>query len=1117
MRSTNNRQRVDEALELVREGLTAYFQWLITSKYGEEEWEKALALSASGGSVGATPDISRLVSIFHFYRKELMADAMGKTGVNSMHVLQEVRNEHMHQQPFSTQDTLRALDTARRLLEIANEPKLAAQVQKSYEAVMREMLSKQQYDEARKVTASINSQGSEGLIPWRQVITPHEDVRTGNLKEAEFAADLWQVYLGQAGPEYGDPRAFFRRTYLTEGLATLLETAHKRLSLNGGDPVIELQTNFGGGKTHSMIALYHLASCQPLVELPGLEGLARTLGTTEPLCVQRAVLVGTKLSANEARTKPDGTVVRTLWGELAWQLAGPQGYALVANSDASGHAPGADVLQQVFDLAGPSLILIDEWVAFVRQLYRENREAVAGSFDANLTFAQTLTEAVTNTPGVLLAASLPQSEIEVGGDGGKEALRILKNTFSRVKSSWRPATPSESFEIVRRRLFEEVQDVRKRDATIRLFVEQYQKGKTQYPTKVHDADYRKRMEAAYPFHPELFDQLFEVWGSLDTFQRTRGVLRLMANVVSVLWMRNDASPLIMPANLPLDAEGVASEMGSYLPESWTSVIAHDIDGDTAVSLMMDQENGNYNRVSATRRVARTIFLGTAPTNSIEGENKGIDARSIRLGVVQPGESAEIFGDALRTFTTRATYLYGEHDRYWFSTQPSITQVAQERKAQLKDDDVDHELEQWLRKDQGKRGIFDRVHIAPSSSGDVADTPEVSLVILGPGMAHVRRQLGNGAEASAAIKGASTILESRGDGRRQHRNSLLFLAPDKADLESLRDAMKDWMVWKGILESREALNLNSQQVRQAESRRDEAARAVESRIRETWSWLLSPHQQATPGSPVEWEQSQVKSGGTDDSLAVAAGKRAVAEDKVVERLAPLMLRQQIDGIPTFVDGWTHIRFGDLQNWYADYLYLYRLKDPVVLENSVRAGVHQMFDTEAYFFVADGYDEAAGRYVGLKAGHKEALLIQLMKESLIVHPAVAIAQRRRDEEVERARERGNENTRDDGSGDGGGEGGSGDGTGGGTRPDPQPPVVPLTRYFGSVTVNPQTIASSVAEVSQHVVAHLQSLYGANVKISVEIEATYGEGFPTEVQEKVRKGSADLKFEQSDFSKD
>ncbi|MCC6945442.1 MAG: DUF499 domain-containing protein, partial [Thermomicrobiales bacterium] len=1059
--ATTNRQRVEEALDILRDALEDYFQKTLDTKLGSGTWHLAVAGADKFNTGTDHVDLTRLLDIFHTYRNDVFRPVMGQSVVNFMHEAQLIRNKWAHQEAFDTRDTLRALDTIDRILEVAGTPDEVMRIATSYQQLRQSEVTERARSETRKVTQQIKSQGSDALIPWSDVITPHEDVRTGNLKEAEFAADLWQVHQGNAGPEYGDPTAFFRRTYLTEGLSSLLETSYRRLSGQGGDPVIELQTNFGGGKTHSMIALYHLASCESLAELPGLDSLIKELGTAEKLCVQRAVLVGTKLSANQARAKSDGTIVRTLWGELAWQLAGPDGYALVADSDQSGHAPGADVLQQVFDLAGDSLILIDEWVAFVRQLYGgADRDAIAGSFEANLTFAQNLTEAVTNTPGVLLAASLPSSDVEVGGEGGREALKILQHTFSRVKASWRPASTNESFEIVRRRLFDDVVDTRKRDATIQLFLKQYRDGQSQFPTKVHEADYRKRMEAAYPFHPETFDQLFEVWGTLDTFQRTRGVLRLMANVVFVLWDRKDASPLIMPANLPLDYMSVATEMGSYLPDSWSSVIAHDIDGDSAVSLMLDRENPNFDRMSAARRVARAIFLGSAPLKSIEGENRGINSRSILLGVAQPGESLAIFGDALRQMTTRSTYLYSEHDNYWFSTQPSVTQVAQERKAQLKDDDVDHELEQWLKKDQGKRGIFDRVHIAPASSGDVADTPEVSLVILGPGMAHVRRQLGgDGSERSAAVKGASSILESRGDGRRQHRNSVLFLAPDNGDLSGLRDAMKDWMVWKGIVESKEALTLNTQQIRQAETRRDDAAKTVESRIRETWSWLLSPHQEATPGAEIVWEQVQVKSGGSDESLAVLAGRKAIGDEKVVSLLAPLMLRQQIDSIPTFKDGWTHIRFGDLQNWYADYLYLYRLKDPVVLEETMRA-MQGVLMWDDYFGIADGYDETSGRYIGLKWGHKEALLMQLTKSTLLVNPELAKRQRTLEEDEERRRVTG-------GAGDGTGD--SGDGRGPGPiQPPIQPPIdpdspveVPLPkRYFGSVTINPQTMASSVS---------------------------------------------------------
>lgn len=869
----NNRGRVGDALDALQTALIPWFEQLVTARFGPDAWSKAVSTSDRMGGGGDNLDLTRLFNIFHDFRNDVFKDALGRRDVSFMHEAQDIRNRWAHQEQFDTPDTLRALDTIGRILEIANAPDLYDEVHRAHEVLLRTLYSEQARAETRKITRTLNSQADASLVPWREIVMPHEDVRTGNLKEAEFAADLDQVHRQKAGPEYQDPHEFFNRTYLTEGLTNLLATALRRLHSQGGDPVIELQTNFGGGKTHSMIALYHAASGVDLTTLAGLEPVLQEIGIRDRLFVQRAVLVGTKLSVNEPRKQPTGIVTRTLWGELAYQLAGEAGYRLVEESDKSGHSPGAQVLQEVFDLAGPSLILIDEWVAFVRHLYHTGESPpAAGSFDANLTFAQALTEAVTNTPGVLLAASLPSSEMEVGGEGGKEALRILKHTFSRVKASWRAASSNEGFEIVRRRLFQDVADPRKRDGTIRLYLDMYRDGKTQFPTKVHDADYRKRMEAAYPFHPETFDQLFEVWGSLETFQRTRGVLRLMANVVHTLWDRKDASPLIMPANIPLDAVGVVTEMGGYLPDSWASVIERDIDGDHALSVSLDRENANYDKVSASRRVARTIFLGSAPT--FRSENKGVDDRSIRLGVVQPGENVAIFGDALRTYADRATYLYSEQGRYWFSTQPSVTQIAQERLATLPKDDVAHAIIELLRKQQSNRGFFDRVHVAPVGSTDVVDTPDATLVLLGPGEPHVRGQHDASAgPVSPAITAANHILNTRGDGRRLHRNALLFLAADRGKLEDLRKAVARHLVWSGILESSESLNLDAQQQRQAKGQVDDAIRTVDARLRDTWQWLLAPWSDYTPGAPVKWEAGQLRSVGEGESLPVAAGKRA----------------------------------------------------------------------------------------------------------------------------------------------------------------------------------------------------------------------------------------------------
>lgn len=1104
-----NRGRIDEALEYLREAYLPWFERLITARFGPSGWQSAL-LASDKFNAGDHVDLTRLFAIFHEYRNDVFREAMGKSGIGFMHEAQEIRNRYAHQEQFSTADTLRALDTIQRLLELASAGKQYDAVHRMHEQLLRSLYSEQARQESRKLAKSLNVGADSALTPWHQVVTPHEDVRTGRMKEAEFAADLDQVHRGLAGPEYQNADEFFRRTYLTEGLTKLLETALERLLGIGGDPVIELQTNFGGGKTHSMIALYHLGDGFDPETLPTLEPFLRRHNIKDRLFAQRAVLVGTKLSVNEPRTKDDGTVVNTLWGELAWQLAKKPGYALVAESDRSGVSPGAQVLQQVFDLAGDSIILIDEWVAYIRNLPRSGDQRVAGgTFDANLTFAQALTEAVTNTPGVLLAASLPASSVEVGGEAGREALEILQKTFSRVKTSWRPASSVEGFEIVRRRLFQEmdVENLRKRDGTIRLFNDMYRTSKGLFPADVQQADYQQRMESAYPFHPETFDQLFETWGTLESFQRTRGVLRLMANVVHTLWELKDASPLIMPAHMPLDAPAVMSEMQSYLPDSWTSVIERDIDGPSALSGEIDRGNSNFDKLSAARRVARTIFLGSAPT--YRGDKKGINDQSIRLGVVQPGENASIFGDALRQYADKATFLYHEHGNYWFSTQPTITQLAQQRIEALALDDIDHDLGELLRKGQSKRGDFDRVVTIPASSADVMDTPETTLVILGPDAPYTKAT----ASRSEAIIKATSILDTRGDGRRTNRNALLFLAPNASKLKDVREAMAQRIVWEQIDASREEMNLDPSQQRQVKVRVDEARKRVDALVRETWTWLLVPHADPMPGAKVEWDSIVLKAGAEGDSLAETAGRRAVTEEYMIRQFAGSNVRREIERIPAFANGWTHVPARDLATWFSSYLYFPRLRNPKVLEDAIRQGLRSLaWQIETYAW-ADSWDEHTGRYLGLTHSQSVDAPVSLTGTGMLVHPDVAQRQFDEDARIERERiERERERVVGPEVGVEGGE----------VDPPPLPPVLPPVapasayahRYFGSVTLNPQTMASQVREISNEVLSHLQTIYGANIRVTLEMEVNVPGGIPPERQELVEKRSTELRFDQSEF---
>ena len=310
------------------------------------------------------------------------------------------------------------------------------------------------YKVRKEAFEPISGSPNSSLPNWREVMTPHRDVSSGVYQQAEFAADLWQVYLREGSEEYLSPQEFFRRTFMTQGLKDLLGSGLKRLAGQGGDPVVQLQTNFGGGKTHSMMALWHLFSGVAANELQDVNDLLSEYSSEIAENVNRAVFVGTKISPGQPEIKPDGTEVKTLWGELAWQLGGKEAYSMIAESDQTGTNPG-DRLKELFNRYAPCLILIDEWVAYARQLHHD-LNLPAGTFDTQFTFAQSLSESAKAADRCLLVVSIPASDNEIGGELGLDAVNRMQNAIGRVESSWRPASPDEGFEIVRRRLFEPI-------------------------------------------------------------------------------------------------------------------------------------------------------------------------------------------------------------------------------------------------------------------------------------------------------------------------------------------------------------------------------------------------------------------------------------------------------------------------------------------------------------------------------------------------------------------------------------------------------------------------------------------------------------------------------------
>jgi len=603
----STRQYINDAMEYMQPALQPYVLRCLQSALGDEAPKRLMEafphLKIQGGDK-TTLDTMKLLQIMDRFWNDAFRATLDRTHRALVNEVLEVRHKWAHDGKFTYDDAERALDSMRRLLEAVSAGDAAEKVGNARDAILRVKFEELRRNEERRQTKAndISVETYAGLLPWREVVEPHQDVATGEFQQAEFAADLAKVHNGSAPSEYKDPSEFFARTYLTDGLSTLLLGTAKRLCGKGGDPVVELQTNFGGGKTHSMLALYHMVGGTKTQDLPGLDQLLSGAGLVVPDKVNRAVLVGTSYGpANvDKRTRDYGRPIRTTWGELAFQLGGEEGYALVADDDERGTAPGSNLLEELFRQTGPNLILIDEWVAYLRQIYRVD-DLPSGSFDANLTFVQALTEAVKASPMTLLVASLPASQIEVGGEGGHQALARLKQTFSRVESSWRPASPEESYEIVRRRLFKEIPSDKymHRDNTLKQFAKLYRENPNDFPQGCADEDYRRKLAKAYPIHPDLFDHLFTAWGSLERFQRTRGVLRLMAQVIHELWMSNDPSVMIMPGSVAISSARVEPELLHYLDVSWQSIIAGDIDGANSTPYKIDQSAPNLNRYSQT--------------------------------------------------------------------------------------------------------------------------------------------------------------------------------------------------------------------------------------------------------------------------------------------------------------------------------------------------------------------------------------------------------------------------------------------------------------------------------------------------------------------------------------
>ncbi|MEW8418461.1 MAG: DUF499 domain-containing protein [Candidatus Thiodiazotropha endolucinida] len=791
------------------------------------------------------------------------------------------------------------------------------------------------------------------LKPWREIARPHKDVLEGTFKQSEFAADITQVATGTAPAEYQDAEQFFARTFITEGMRLLLQSVAQRLAGQGGDPVVQLQTAFGGGKTHTMLAVWHLASRKVSTnKLQGVPPILDSAGIAELPHANVAVLDGINLSVSKGKTYGSITA-NTLWGEMAWQLFGEEGYHLVAESDRDGTAPGKDVLAELLRKSAPCVVLIDELQKFFSDL-TPGKQLNAGTYESNLKYIQALTEAFKVVPNAILLASLPESETEVGDTFGQKTLAALEKHFGRVESVWKPVATEEAFEIVRRRLFESAGERAQVEGISRQFSDYYRQNAQYFPVETQSNEYYERLCSSYPIHPEIFDRLYEDWSTLDKFQRTRGVLQYLAVVIHRLWNENNQDALIMPGSLPLDDSVVVNKSIHYLPQGWEPVLEREVDGPRSETHRIDGDDTRFGSVQAAHRTMRAVFLGSAPA-ARDQVVKGIEVERILLGTVQPGQTIGVFEDVLKRLRDRLHYLYSDHDRFWLDTKPNLRREMESRKQNIDRMSLQEELKRRVNSLFGRNHIFSGIHVF-TESHDVPDEygQGPRLVVLSTSEGFSRN------DGRIALDAAEQILQSRGDQPRQKRNRLIFLAADVDIVGRLNDAGRTFLAWREIISDIDEgkINLDLFQAKLAKKNADSAETNLKQTAREAYKWLLCPFQYKATDQKVDWESVVVSTNAAN--LIQEIENKLREEEWITTEWSPIHLRNLLSQW-YFKEGLKEVNALKVYQDTCHYLYLPRLVNDHVYKNAIALGL----DSEDFFGYAAGKD--GDRYLGFKFGN------------------------------------------------------------------------------------------------------------------------------------------------------
>jgi predicted AAA+ superfamily ATPase len=744
------------------------------------------------------------------------------------------------------------------------------------------------------------------------------------------------------------------------------------------------------------------------------------------------------------------------------------------------------------------VVLLDELVLYIRQ-FVESQPLSGGTYDSNLSFIQSLTEAAKLVPNAAVLASLPESDSQAGGPRGVAALKALEAIFNRVQALWKTVAPEEAFEIVRRRLFEQIRDAKARDQVCRAFADAYVAEGAKLPQETQESRYFDRMTQSYPIHPEVFAQLYEEWTTIEGFQRTRGVLKLMAKVIYRLWQDNNKDLMILPGSLPLYDSSARNELIYYLGPGWDPVMDRDVDGERAETTILEAKETRFGSVQAARRVARTVFLSSAPSSvNAKPGTRGIDRGRVLLGCLQPGQTSSLYSDALNRLADQLHYLNSSGDRtqdatrYWFDTRANLRREMEERKKRFEDkNDVRGRMAEVVKRLAAGATFFDGTHIFTPHS-DVPDDGALRLVVLAPEQCYSRE------EPRLAFDGVLDYVRNNGTKPRYRGNRLIFVAPDHGALARMRDCIRVALAWNSIVEDVAAMRLVLDNLQAEQAKKElKGAEDVLPRVgRECYKWLLCPSQD-NPASKPTVETFPLNTGGA--ALGPEIERVCLDNELVIATWSPIHLRTKLQELYWKADK-PIMKAIDFWEDTLRYLYLPRLRDRGVLAQAIVKGA----STRDFFGTA--YGEHEGTFDGFKLGDAN---VQLDDTLLLIEPDAA-----------KAYEIAHPTVIPPGPTPPGtvqpGSTSPGLFPLGPTSPGPTPPgPTPKAKSFhGSADVTPATAKVRLVQIADEIIAVLATDPNAEVKVSIEIQANFPNGTQDQTKRAVSENAKTLGFNNAEW---